>query len=151
MFFIHLPCESRCLQVKKTGSHAPQRGNVTYVNVIHSTCPTPTLITSNRVCIMPQMSASENPWAGEMLSISERWLLLHRAQIYFPAPIQWLTTALNSSSRKRNTLLWPPQAPGMHVVHRNACRQNTHTHKIKEKLKIQKDVSSLFHSVYLGT
>jgi hypothetical protein len=27
----------------------------------------------------------------------------------------------------------PPQAPGMHVVHRHTCRQNFHTHKIIKK------------------
>lgn len=35
-----------------------------------------------------------------------------------------------SSSRESNTLLWSPQAQGMHMVHSYACQQ-TLTHKIK--------------------
>lgn len=39
----------------------------------------------------------------------------------------------NSSCKEINTLFWPPQAPGSHVVHIQAGRQNTHTPKIINK------------------
>lgn len=28
--------------------------------------------------------------------------------------------------QKSNTLFWPPRAPGMHMIHRCRCKQNTH-------------------------
>lgn len=35
-----------------------------------------------------------------------------------------------SSYRKSNALFWPPQVPGVHMVHTQARTQNTDTHKI---------------------
>lgn len=37
---------------------------------------------------------------------------------------------LESSYRKSNALFWPLQVPGVLMVHRQACTQNTDTHKI---------------------
>jgi hypothetical protein len=44
------------------------------------------------------------------------------------------TTLHNSSSRGSEALFWPPSAPVTPVVYKCACRQNTHAHKIENKI-----------------
>jgi hypothetical protein len=43
-----------------------------------------------------------------------------------------LTTVYNFNSSRSDALLWPPQAPATHVVHRHTHKQNIHRHKIIE-------------------
>lgn len=52
--------------------------------------------------------------------------------LWLPAPTWSLTAICNSSSKALNTL-WPPQAPGVKVVHKHACRQTTCT-RFKKKI-----------------
>lgn len=59
------------------------------------------------------------------ISESEHWLLVQRSWSWCPAPIQWLTTIENSSSRGSNALWWPLWAPGIQKVNIHACRANT--------------------------
>lgn len=42
------------------------------------------------------------------------------------APVQEIQLQL----KRFNSLFWLPRAPSMHMVHRRACTQNIHTHKI---------------------
>lgn len=59
------------------------------------------------------------------------WLLFQRTQVLFPAHTWWLTTICNCSFKGSDVRLWPPWAPGTHMVHIHTCRQNTHTYKTK--------------------
>jgi hypothetical protein len=56
-------------------------------------------------------------------------LLFQKTQVRFPTHIWQLTTVCNSRSREFNIFCPLPCALGMHVVHRRACSQNTHTFK----------------------
>lgn len=61
-----------------------------------------------------------------------------------PAPIQWLITFCNSSSRKSDTLFWPLWK--LHImVYRHTYRQNTHTdtYTIKTNKPFKKTENSL--------
>lgn len=50
---------------------------------------------------------------------------LQGTQVLFPAP----TTVLNSNSKKSNTFFWPPQTPGIYMVHRHIHAGKTLVHK----------------------
>lgn len=54
--------------------------------------------------------------------------------LWLPAPTWSLTAICNSSSKALNTL-WPPQAPGVKVVHKHACRQTTCTRFFKKSVR----------------
>jgi hypothetical protein len=45
-------------------------------------------------------------------------------------------TIYNSSSGRSNDLFWPSRALGTHNVDRHTCRQNTHTHIIKQQKEL---------------
>lgn len=51
--------------------------------------------------------------------------------VWFLAP----ATICNSSFRGLVTFFWPLQAPHEHMLHRHACSQNIHTHKMNVKTK----------------
>lgn len=83
----------------------------------------------------------------EMAQRSEHLLLLQKTWIGFPAPTQWFTIIHNSSSTGSHTLLWPPLAPGMHmitwmramhVIQIHLCRLSTNTQKIRLNKQIEK-------------
>lgn len=48
------------------------------------------------------------------------------------------------SSRVLDLLFCVSLVPGMHVIPRNICRQNTHTHKIRQKFWLFLNCSTLF-------
>ena len=48
---------------------------------------------------------------------------------------QWLTTISSSSSKGSDALFTPFQVPRVDMIHRHACRQNTHTHKNYKNLQ----------------
>lgn len=49
----------------------------------------------------------------------------------FPAPTLYLAIPHHSRSRVPDTLLFSPQQPDRHVMHRYTCRRNSHAHKNK--------------------
>lgn len=61
--------------------------------------------------------------------------LFQRIWVQFPAPTYQLTTVYNTNYRGSDTLFWPPEVPGMHMVQRHTCVQKLITHKIKKNLK----------------
>lgn len=53
------------------------------------------------------------------------------------AKLKWgLTILCNLSSKGSNALLQPLQAPGMNIMHRYTCRQNTYRHKKTESSSV---------------
>lgn len=64
--------------------------------------------------------------AGERLSGWQHLMLLQRTWVEFTAPTWGLRATWNSGSRGSDTLVCPPSAPDMHVVHMHTC-----THIIK--------------------
>jgi hypothetical protein len=78
----------------------------------------------------------------KILSVGlEKWLSGSEYSVipedWSPAPTSWHTTIYNSSSRGASALFWPPWAPDMYLVCRNACRQNNHVLKINFKKTTQ--------------
>lgn len=68
----------------------------------------------------------------------ERWLRSYELRVLsillgysYGLDSYMLTTAYNSSSRRFDTLFWPPHTLGMHMVYRFPCRQNTVHIKIR--------------------
>lgn len=61
------------------------------------------------------------------------WRDAHGTWFHFPFPIWWLTTIF--LLRGFDSLFWPLQAPGLCVVHRHICRQNTLNLGRKEEKK----------------
>lgn len=57
-----------------------------------------------------------------------------RAWAQFPAPTRLLTTTW-TPVRRANALFFTPWVPGMHMVQKHKCRQNTCTHKINKKFR----------------
>lgn len=51
---------------------------------------------------------------------------------------QWLTTISSSSSKGSDALFTPFQVPRVDMIHRHACRQNTHTHKVNKTFQFKK-------------
>lgn len=70
-------------------------------------------------------------------SNQEHFLFLQRTWVQFLAPVWWLVTICNSTSRRFGDLLWPSWVPGTRVAHIHPCRQNTHIHKNKVKNKLK--------------
>lgn len=46
-----------------------------------------------------------------------------------PSTHQAAPAICNTNSREFSIFFWYPKAPDIYVVHRNTCKQNTHTHK----------------------
>lgn len=66
-------------------------------------------------------------------------LLFQRTWVQLPAPTRPPTTICHSSTKGPDTPFWPLQAPGMQVVHRYTCSQNTQIHNIQNE-QILKDI-----------
>ena len=67
-----------------------------------------------------------------MVGGKEHWVLFQSTTwVWVPAPTWCLTTICNSSSWRSHPVFWLLKAIGMHGVHRQTCRYNIHTHKIK--------------------
>jgi hypothetical protein len=63
--------------------------------------------------------------------VTEPMIQCLRALLLFIAPsVWWLTTDCDLCPGCSPALFRPLRAPGLQVVHRHKCRQNTHTHKI---------------------
>lgn len=67
-------------------------------------------------------------------------MFFQRTQVQLLEPTWWLITISNSRVRGSDAF-WPLWAPGMHMVHRHTCKQNTHKqNKIIKKLSLNLDV-----------
>lgn len=97
-----------------------------------------------RKCLIMRMYCLKNKWAGEIAQQLRMLLLLQKTEVQLLAPTWQLTATCSSSPRRSDTLLWPRH------VHKHACRQSTHTHKIKSKKINFKDIlaSYNFYSTY---
>lgn len=75
-----------------------------------------------------------------LVSSEEHFLLWQRTQLPFPVSMGQLTTVYNSSCRESDALFWLLQTPATHMVKRNTCRHNTHTHTQKKKQNLKDKV-----------
>jgi hypothetical protein len=83
-------------------------------------------------------------WASLVYIVSSRTAGLHgetlsRKEKHFSAPLEdanWISktnkVVYNSSSRGSNTPFWPPQAPGIRMVHIHTCRQHIQIYFLKK-------------------
>lgn len=75
---------------------------------------------------------------------SEPWLLFHRIWIQSAASTWRVTAICSCSFRGSDAAFWSLQARGTHMVHRQSCRQNTHTH-IFFFFILNADTASFYH------
>jgi len=77
-----------------------------------------------------------------------------RDLVRVPAPMWQVTNICKSSFEKCISFSWPPWVPGMHVVHKpymmhkDACKQNTHMHKIMKKIKSRSFIQQIILYLY---
>lgn len=66
-----------------------------------------------------------------LLCGSKHCLILQSTWVWFPESTWIFTTICTFSPRGSGTLFWHPGAPGIQMLYKYTCRQNTHTHNIK--------------------
>lgn len=85
--------------------------------------------------MLPLEAQKNTEYLGHGMVILVCWLLFQGTWIQFLAPTWRFTTIHNSSPRGSHSFLQALWAPGTQVVHNHTCRQNTHTHFFKLKIK----------------